>query len=201
MAKDLNSIIRLEAELLVAGGGMSGVCCAVAAARLGRKVILCQDRSVLGGNASSEVRMHIVGATGLRGGVALETELREGGIMEEIRLALAVTNPQRSASMLDLVLYDLCRREPNLQLLLNTTVDGTDVENEIINSVTATRASTEDQFQITAQVFVDCTGDGRLGVEAGAPFRFGREGTADFGEKLAAPEADGKTLGLSLIHI
>ena len=199
MAKDLNSIIRLEAELLVAGGGMSGVCCAVAAARLERKVILCQDRSVLGGNASSEVRMHIVGATGLRGGVALETELREGGIMEEIRLALAVTNPQRSASMLDLVLYDLCRREPNLQLLLNTTVDGADVEHEIIKTVTATRASTEDQFQITAQVFVDCTGDGRLGVEAGAPFRFGREGTADFGEKLAAPEADGKTLGSTIM--
>ena len=199
MATDLNSVIALETELLVAGGGLSGVCCAVAAARLGRQMILCQDRSVLGGNASSEVRMHVVGATGLRGGVALETELREGGIMEEIRLELAVNNPQRSASMLDLVLYDLCRREPNLQLLLNTTVDGADVVDGMIKSVTATRASTEDRFQIAARIFVDCTGDGRLGAEAGAPFRFGREGTDDFGESLAAPTADGKTLGSTIM--
>lgn len=199
MAQDLNAVVSLETELLVAGGGMSGVCCAVAAARLGRRVILCQDRSVLGGNASSEVRMHIVGATGLRGGVALETELREGGIMEEIRLELAVNNPQRSASMLDLVLYDLCRREPNLQLLLNTTVDGAEIVADEIKSVTATRASTEDRFRITARIFVDCTGDGRLGAEAGAPFKFGREGTAEFGEKLAAPSADGKTLGSTIM--
>lgn len=199
MTNVVSEMIAEDCELLVAGGGMSGVCCAVAAARLGRRVILCQDRSVLGGNASSEVRMHIVGATGLRGGVALETELREGGIMEEIRLALAVTNPQRSASMLDLVLYDLCRREPNLQLMLNTTVDGAEVVDEMITSVTATRGSTEDRFRITAKVFVDCTGDGRLGAEAGAAFRFGRESTAEFGEALGSPTADGKTLGSTIM--
>ena len=199
MMNEASAMIELETELLVAGGGLSGVCCAVAAARLGWRVILCQDRSVLGGNASSEVRMHVVGATGLRGGVALETELREGGIMEEIRLELAVNNPQRSASMMDLVLYDLCRREPNLELLLNTTVDGATVEDREIKSVTATRASTEDRFRITARIFVDCTGDGRLGAEAGAPFRFGREGTEEFGERLAAPMADGKTLGSTIM--
>ena len=66
----------LECDLLVAGGGIAGVCCALAAARLGTRVILCQDRSVLGGNASSEVRMHIVGATGLHGGTELVDELR-----------------------------------------------------------------------------------------------------------------------------
>lgn len=190
---------ELDCDLLVAGGGMAGVCCALAAARLGRRVILCQDRSVLGGNASSEVRMHIVGATGLRGGVALETELREGGIMEEIRLELAVRNPQRSASVFDLVLYDKCRREPNLELLLNTVVDGAEVSDGRIRSVTATRASTEDWFRITAAVFVDATGDGRLGVEAGAPFRQGREGAAEFREKLAVAQADRKTLGSTIM--
>lgn len=199
MMNEASVMIELETELLVAGGGLSGVCCAVAAARLGRRVTLCQDRSVLGGNASSEVRMHVVGATGLRGGVALETELREGGIMEEIRLELAVHNRQRSASMMDLVLYDFCRREPNLELLLNTTVDGAEVEDGEIKSVTATRASTEDQFRITARIFVDCTGDGRLGAEAGSPFRFGREGTEEFGESLASPTADGKTLGSTIM--
>ncbi len=178
---------------------MAGVCCALAAARLGKRVILCQDRSVLGGNASSEVRMHIVGATGLRGGVALETELREGGIMEEIRLELAVGNPQRSASVFDLVLYDKCRQEPNLELMLNTVVDGAEVTEGRIRSVTATRASTEDRFRIRAQVFVDATGDGRLGVEAGAPFRQGREGADEFEERLAVAQADRKTLGSTIM--
>src|ERR1700755_43638 len=97
---------RLSCDLLVAGGGMAGVCCAVAAARLGTPVILCQDRAVLGGNASSEVRMHIVGATGLHAGIPLAVENREGGIIEEIRLEAAVSNPQRSPSMFDLLLYD-----------------------------------------------------------------------------------------------
>lgn len=189
----------LSVDILVAGGGPAGVCCALAAARLGAKVILCQDRSVLGGNASSEIRMHIVGATGLRGGVALETELREGGIIEEIRLDLAVQNPQRSPSMMDLVLYDKCRREPNLTLLLNTTVDGAEVIDGRIRRVTATRASTEDRFTITANIFVDCTGDGRLGVEAGAPFRQGREAREEFGETLGQAQADRRTLGSTIL--
>ena len=63
-------------------------------------MVLCQDRPVLGGNASSEVRMHIVGANGVGAfdrGEDLETEAREGGIIEEIRLENCVNNPQRSA--------------------------------------------------------------------------------------------------------
>src|SRR5690625_7026805 len=92
--------INLKCDILIAGGGISGISAAIAAARNGANVILCQDRPVLGGNASSEIRMHIVGADGSgKRGVALETEAREGGIIEEIRLATAVRNPQRSASM------------------------------------------------------------------------------------------------------
>ncbi len=189
----------LECDVLVAGGGPAGVAAALAASRLGARVILCQDRPMLGGNASSEIRMHIVGATGLRGGVALETELREGGIVEEIRLDLSVQNPQRSPSMMDLLLYDKCRREPNLTLLLNTCVDGAEVSDGLIRTARATRASTEDRFVITAKTFVDCTGDGRLGVEAGAPFRHGREGREEFGESLGQPVADGRTLGSTIL--
>lgn len=174
--------------------------CALAAARAGANVILIQDRAVLGGNASSEIRMHIVGADchGRRG-EKLAVEAREGGIIEEIRLEQAVHNPQRSATMLDLTLYDLCRNEPNLTLLLNTTLDGVEILDGKIAGATATRAMTEETFGIKAAVFVDCTGDGRLGAEAGADFRRGREGHAEFGESLAQPEADSHSLGSSLL--
>lgn len=195
----MNSPRELSCDVLVAGGGIAGVCCALAAARLGARVILCQDRAVLGGNASSEVRMHIVGATGLTGGAPLAAELREGGIVEELRLELAVQNPQRAPALMDLVLYDKCRREPNLTLLLNTTVDGAETEGGRVRAVTATRASTEDRFRITAKSSVDCTGDGRLGAEAGAAFRQGREGRDEFGEKLAVASADACTLGSTLL--
>ena len=190
---------KLQCDVLIAGGGMAGVPCALAAARGGAKVILCQDRPVLGGNASSEIRMHIVGATGLRPGVPLEVENREGGIIEELRLEMAVGNPQRSASMMDLLLYDKCRNEPNLTLMLNTAVIAVDMADGVIRGVTAERVSTEDRFQITAKVFVDCTGDGRMGAEAGAPFRHGREGREEYGESLAAEKPDNKTLGSTLL--
>jgi len=189
----------MTGDILVAGGGPAGVACALAAARSGAKVILCQDRAVLGGNASSEVRMHIAGATGLGPGLPLQVEAREGGIVEEIRLDLAVSNPQRSPSMLDLVLYDKVRREPNICLLLNTAVVRAEVSGGQIRRVVAERQSTEDRFIIEAKIFADCTGDGRLAVEAGAPFMEGRESRVAYGETLAPPAADGKRLGSTLL--
>ncbi len=191
---------HLECDVLVAGGGPAGVACAIAAARCGAKVVLCQDRSVLGGNASSEVRMHVVGAdrSGKRG-TALQTEAREGGIIEEIRIETAVRNPQRSASMLDLILYEMCVAEPNLELMLNTTVTGVEMGDEVITHVFAVRQSTEDQFRIAAKVFCDCTGDGRLGAEAHAPFREGREGSDEYKESLAQSDRDDKRLGSTLL--
>ncbi len=193
---------ELNADVLVAGGGAAGVPCALAAARCGARVILCHDRPVLGGNASSEVRMHIVGAdaSGSRG-QALATEAREGGIMEEIRLETCVRNPQRSASMLDLILYELCRAEPQLTLLLNTAVTGVRKEGARIACVHAERQNTEDTFTVRARVYVDCTGDGRLGAEAGAPFRHGRESREEFGEERARDVADHKTLGSTLLFM
>jgi len=192
----------LSCDVLVAGGGIAGVCCAIAAARRGAAVILCQDRPVLGGNASSEIRMHMVGANGCGPGSrgrALEVEPREGGIVEEIRLENCVRNPQRSASLFDLILYEKCRAEKNLELMLNTTVVGARTEGRRVRSVFAERQSTEERFRIAADVFVDCTGNGRLGMEAGAAFMRGRESKAQFGESLAPDEADLKTLGSSIM--
>ena len=191
---------KIECDVLVAGGGPAGIACAISAARNGAKVILCQDRSVLGGNASSEVRMHIVGAdaSGKRG-ISLETQTREGGIIEEIRLETSVNNPQRSASMLDLIFYDFCMREPNLNLMLNTTVSEVNMSGNAIRSVKACRQSTEDEFEITAKVFCDCTGDGRLGFESKAKFFKGRENKLEFDESLAQHKSDRKTLGSTLL--
>jgi hypothetical protein len=191
---------HLDCDVLVAGGGPAGVPAAIAAARCGAQVVLCQNRPVLGGNASSEIRMHIAGAdaSGARG-TALETEAREGGIIEEIRLETSVRNPQRSASMLDLILYEKCRAESNLTLMLNTAVTGVKVRDGLITHAIAERQSTEDRFTIKAAVFIDCTGDGRLGAEAGAPYREGREARDEHNETLAQETADDKRLGSTLL--
>ncbi|MGZ0654103.1 FAD-dependent oxidoreductase [Coraliomargarita sp. W4R72] len=193
--------IQLRCDILVAGGGVAGVCCALEAARNGCRVVLCQNRGVLGGNASSEVRMHVVGADahGSRG-IELETEARESGLIEEIRLRNSSINAQRSISMLDLTLYDMCRSEPNIELLLNSEVVSVTMVDDVIETAKAVRQSTEDTFLIAAKVFVDCTGDGGLGAEAGAHFRLGREGREEFNEPLAQPVPDEMKLGSSLLY-
>lgn len=192
---------NLECDVLVAGGGSAGVPAAIAAARAGAKVILCQDRPMLGGNASSEVRMHICGATHSRRSENWLLESRESGIIEEIRLENAVRNPQRSPSVFDLILYDKCRAEPNLTLYLNTGVQGVAVADGVITEAVAVRASTEDSFTIRASVFIDCTGDGTLGAAAGAEFIQGRESKTAYGESLAVDVADNRTLGSTLLFM
>ena len=191
---------ELECDVLVAGGGLAGVACALEAARCGAKVVLCQDRPVLGGNASSEIRMHVVGADcGGQRGIELQTEARESGIIEEIRLDDCVQNPQRSASVFDLLLYDKCIRQPGLKLLLNTAVVDCTLAGGKISCVTAEDVSAQRRYLIAAGVLVDATGDGYLGAAAGAKYRQGREGRAEFGESLAPEVADSCTLGSSLL--
>jgi len=102
--------------------------------------------------------------------------------------------------MLDLTLYDMCRSQENLELLLNTEVVAVEMEGRQIRRVRADRRSTEETYTITAAVFVDCTGDGRMAAEAGARFRMGREGHDEFRESLAVPTPDGMKLGSSLLY-
>lgn len=188
-------LTRLSADFCVVGGGMAGVCAALAAARRGATVVLVQDRSVLGGNASSEVRMHISGAScsGKRAGA------RESGIIDELRVEDSVRNPHRSFPMFDLLLYDKIVSEPRITLLLDTACVGCEVEAGRIRGVRAIRTSTEDHFEIEALFFADCSGDGRLGKQAGADFRVGREARDEFGEPHAVETADAKTLGSTIL--
>ncbi len=192
---------ELECDVLVVGGGPSGVPAAVAAARAGSRVILCHDRPVLGGNASSEVRMHIVGANAGRQNDTWHQEARETGIIEEIRLANVAQNPQRSASMLDLIFLNLCREEENLSLYLNTAVHEVKVENGRIVEALARRHSTEETFTIRAKVVIDCTGDGSVGAAAGARFMRGREAKEEHHEAKAQEVRDQKTLGSTLLFM
>ncbi len=189
----------LTSDFCIAGGGMAGVCTALAAARQGASVVLIQDRSVLGGNASSEVRMHVVGAD-CSGG---KPGARESGILDELRLEDAYRNPHRSYSLWDLLLYEKVHLEENITLLLDTTCTECEVREESgtrrIRSIRAHRESTEDIFTVEASWFADCTGDGRLGFEAGADCMIGREDREAFGESLAMEQADGQTLGSSIL--
>ncbi len=187
----------LEAEVVVAGGGLAGTCAAIAAARSGADVILIHDRPMLGGNTSSEVRVHATGAD-CSGG---RPHAREGGIIEEIRLAEAVRNPQRSNSMWDLILEEWVRREESARLLLNTSVVSAALTRDgCIGAITCARPWTEEELTVAGEIFIDCTGDGNLGAEAGSDFRMGREGPDEFDE----PDAEGpdeKTMGCSLMWI
>jgi FAD dependent oxidoreductase len=187
--------VHLETDVLVAGGGLAGVCAAIAAARQGSRVVLVQDRSHLGGNSSSEVKMHVVGANQHTG----RPGWRESGLIEEFRLADAVNNPQRSWELWDLLLYDKVVSEPNITLLLETVLYSAAVSNNSITEVAARCDKSERLYRIKAKIFCDCTGDSRLGIESGAEFRTGREARSEFGESLAPEKADNETLGSSIL--
>ena len=134
--------IAYNADLCVVGGGMSGLCCAIAAARHGIKVILVQDRPVLGGNASSEIRMWIGGAHG--------KDNREGGIIEEIFLENFYQNTALKFPVWDSVLYEKAKAEQNLTLLLNTSCLDAVMDGNKILSVKAWQSNAETFHTITA---------------------------------------------------
>ncbi len=189
------TLVELNCDLLVAGGGLAGVLAAVSAARHGAKVVLVQDRSRLGGNSSSEIKMHVVGANNHKG----RPGWREGGLLEEFRLDDAANNPQRCWELWDLLLYDKVVSEPNITLLLETTLYSAEVKDGMVQRVQARCDRTEHLYRINAKLFADCTGDSRLGLEAGAEFRVGHESREQHGEPLAPLTADNKTQGCSIL--
>ncbi len=182
-------------EVIVVGGGMSGVCAALASARGGAKTALIQDRPVLGGNASSEIRMHICGAThhGQR------ENARETGILEEILLENRAQNPQHSFSVLDTVLWEKVMKQENLDLFLNTRVTDVKAEKGKICCLYAQQMTTERDYEFSGKIYIDCTGDGMIAARGGAAWRQGREGQEEFGEQYAPVQPDAGTMGNSLM--
>lgn len=187
--------IKKQYDLIVVGGGLSGICAAIAAARSGIPVALVHNRPVPGGNASSEIRMHICGADDH----AARPNARETGIIEEIQLENKYRNPTNSYAIFDSILWEKCAFQANLELYLNTHMTAASAENGHIQSITAVQLTTETQFELTAKLFVDATGDGMLGALCGAEFRLGREGKEDNGEKNAPDLRDHYTMGNSIM--
>lgn len=187
--------ISMDYDVVVVGGGMSGVCAAIASARHGAKTALIQNRPVLGGNASSEIRMHICGADFH----AHRKNARETGIMEEILLEHKRRNPNHSFSVLDTILWEKVNFQENLDLYLNTHMEEVEVVDKCITSIKSVQLTTEKVFTFRGKLFVDTTGDMMLSHLAGATYMEGREGKEVFGESYAPDEDDSYVMGNSLL--
>lgn len=188
-------LINKKYDVVIVGGGVSGVCAAIASARHGAQTALIQNRPVLGGNASSEIRMHICGADyhGSR------PNARETGILEEILLENRRINPQNSFSVLDTVMWEKVRFQEGLELYLNTHMTSVAVEKNILKKITAEQLTTEKVFEFEGKIFMDATGDGTLAALAGAEYMTGREGKNVFNEKYAPDTSDNATMGNTLL--
>ncbi len=189
----------VRTDISVIGGGLSGICAAVAAARLGRTVSLVHNRPVLGGNSSSEIRVWVSGASA----TGVNRYARETGIMGELYLENQYRNPEGNPYIWDLVLLEKVKAEPNVQLFLNTDVSDVDAVDEAdgrkIVSVTGWMMGSERRIRYESRYFLDCTGDGLVGHLAGASYRIGREASAEFGENMAPEQADDITLGSTIL--
>lgn len=189
----------IDADLVVVGGGLAGVSAAVAAARLGRRTVLINNRPVLGGNSSSEVRVWVCGATAHGN----QRWARETGIIGEMLRENQFRNPEGNPIYWDDVVLDIVRREQNLTLFLNTEVaeaeaTGPDDDRTVV-SVTGWTMGSELRTTFRAPLFVDATGDGLIGHLVGAEHRLGKEGRADFGEEWAPEEPVREFLGSTLL--
>ena len=171
-------------DFIVVGGGMSGVCAAIEAARSGAKTALVHARPVLGGNASSEIRVHISGADhGME-----KPDFAESGLLYELMLENKARNEHFSYSIWDMILFEAAKNTENLTVYYNTVLYDCETEGDRITAALCVQETTEMRYRLTAPLFADCTGNGTLGYYAGAEYRQGSESKAETGE-IDAPEA------------
>jgi hypothetical protein len=178
-------------DLVVVGGGIAGTCSAISGARSGLKVALIQDRPVLGGNNSSETRVHLGGRTMLAPYPAL------GGVVRELSPARRgnAGPPERYEDQKKL---NVVAAEKNIALFLSTHVSEVETDGKKIVAVIGRNIRSGKRLRFSGRVFADCTGDGTVGFLAGADYRMGREGKDETGEDLAPPKADKMTMGSSV---
>lgn len=184
---------EFNVDFCVVGGGMAGICAAISAARHGVKVALMNDRPVLGGNASSEIKMWISGAQG--------KNCHETGIIEEICLENLRINPHKNYSQWDAVLYSFIKNEKNIELILNCSCFAGEMDGNKIQSVTGWQTTTQRYIKVNAKYFADCSGDSVLAPITNATCRVGREAESEFNESLEREEADSCTMGNSCLIV
>ena len=212
MDSSVNSLIRSEAapsrslrketidcDLVVVGGGLAGTCCAITAARAGLSVVIMQDRPVLGGNGSSEVRLWTLGATCHMG--SNNRWAREGGVIDEILIENLWRNPEGNSLIFDSILLEKVSEQPGIKLLLNTAafeVGKDPADPERIVSVTGFCSQNSTLYDCRAPLFCDASGDGVVGFLSGAAFRMGAEAKGEFNEAFAPDGEFGALLGHSM---
>ena len=186
-------------DFVVVGGGMAGTAAAVSAARLGIKVALIQNRPILGGNSSSEVRVFPGGRTMLGpnpGLGAVEHELDPGG-GQQLKIVDGSRNARDAEFYADQKKIYVVESEKNIKLFLNTHALKVEVVGKRIAAVIARDVRTGKDLRFSAPLFADCTGDATIGYLAGADFRVGREGKDETGESLAPEKGDKQVMGTS----
>ncbi len=190
---------RIDVDLVIVGAGMAGVCCAITAARAGLTVALAQDRPVPGGNASSEVRLWVLGATCHMG--SNNRWAREGGVIDEILVENLYRNPEGNPLIFDTIVLEKIIEEPNITLLLNTSVfeaAKTPGDPDTLASVRGFCSQNSTFYELFAPLFCDASGDGILGFLCGAAFRMGAEAKEEFDEPYAPGKEFGGLLGDSI---
>ncbi|MGD1104781.1 MAG: FAD-dependent oxidoreductase [Terriglobia bacterium] len=191
-------VVHQRFDLVVVGGGISGTCAAISAARNDVNVALVHERSALGGNSSSEVRLFPEDTSGF------SPWIKESGILDEIHTEERVRNWEPYTEGLmnshwDLVLYEWAKREKNLTLFLNTTMREVEMADAAhILAIHAAQLGTEKEFILEAPLFVDATGDGVLAYRSGAEFRWGIEARSEYQELLAPEKASDGLMGNTL---
>jgi hypothetical protein len=178
-------------DLVIVGGGMAGTCAAISAARLGVKVALLQDRPLLGGNNSSEIRVH------LGGRIKIDPYPELGNIVNEIGPEKA-GNAQPAPNYEDQKKMDAVKAEKNISLFLNYHANKVIKKGNVITEIVSTQIETGKEFSYTAPLFADCTGDGTIGYLAGASFMMGSESKDQFGEPMGLDQSDKMTMGASV---
>ena len=182
-------------DIVVVGGGMAGLCAAISAARHGANVALVHARPVLGGNASSEIRIHISGADqSLR-----QTDYAESGLLYELMLENKSRNDTFNYSIWDMVLFEAAKNEKNLTVYLNCPMFDCFVDGDIITSISCFQETTELTLKISAPLFVDATGNGTLGYFAGADYTQGSESNKEYGEPHAPDQPNNERMGNTIL--
>ena len=178
-------------EFVVVGGGIAGMCAAVAAARLGCKVALVNDRPVLGGNNSAEIRVHLGGHVEIGPNKGLGRMIREFGHSKK-------GNAQPAANYEDERKQAFIDAEQNIELYPSFRAVQVKKDGDRISAVLIRHIETSQEIWLEAPLFSDCTGDGTIGFLAGAHWRMGREARDEYGESLAPETADDLTMGASV---